>query len=51
MSKKDKRRAKKEQKESQKGDILLKCNVCKAEFDSKNKLFKHINSTGHALRV
>jgi hypothetical protein len=46
MSKKDKRRAKQAQKE--KADPLLKCNVCNVQFDSRSKLMKHINATGHA---
>ncbi|XP_070564443.1 dnaJ homolog subfamily C member 21-like [Ptychodera flava] len=27
------------------------CNVCKGEFQSRNKLFDHIKKTGHAVRV
>jgi DnaJ homolog subfamily A member 5 len=29
----------------------LKCNVCEEEFDSRNQLFKHIESEGHALHI
>lgn len=49
VSKKDKRRAKLAEKEA-KGPSLV-CNVCKQSFESKSKLFKHINTTGHALHV
>lgn len=28
----------------------LKCNVCRQSFSSRNKLFGHIQETGHALR-
>ncbi|PIK43045.1 hypothetical protein BSL78_20099 [Apostichopus japonicus] len=31
-------------------DVLL-CNVCQHEFPTRNKLFNHIKSTGHALQV
>ncbi len=27
------------------------CNTCHNEFRSKNKLFDHLKSTGHALRL
>ena len=27
------------------------CNVCKAQFSSRNKMFHHIKESGHALRV
>ena len=49
VSKKDKRRAKLAEKEA-KGPSLV-CNVSKQSFESKSKLFKHINTTGHALHV
>jgi len=26
----------------------LSCSICGVEFDSRNQLFKHISSTGHA---
>ncbi len=29
--------------------IIQVCNVCEENFDSKTKLFSHINTTGHAL--
>jgi DnaJ family protein A protein 5 len=29
--------------------FLQVCNVCKEQFESKTKLFAHINDTGHAL--
>jgi len=51
MSKKEKRKLKKEDKNGQNAQQALKCNVCKEQFDSKSKLFKHVNATGHALRV
>lgn len=31
-------------------DVFL-CNVCHREYPTRNKLFNHIKSTGHALRV
>ena len=49
MSKKERRKAKKEQAEQKASTIA--CNVCKEVFESKTKLFKHVNATGHALRV
>jgi DnaJ homolog subfamily A member 5 len=29
---------------------VLRCNVCKARFASRNKLFAHVKNKGHALR-
>ena len=29
----------------------LCCNVCKKEFQSRNKLFQHIKDTGHAVQL
>ena len=45
------RQKKKDEKYSKEVLGLLKCNVCAMEFESKSKLFKHVNATGHALRV
>ncbi|KAM8960889.1 dnaJ homolog subfamily C member 21 [Pelodytes ibericus] len=30
-------------------DLPLRCNTCSSEFSTRNKLFNHIKSTGHAL--
>ena len=30
-------------------DPTLKCQVCKIQLDSKNKLMKHLKETGHAV--
>ena len=27
--------------------VLLKCTICSAEFDTRNKLFQHISAEGH----
>lgn len=43
-SRKDKRKAK-EAAASEKG---LMCTVCRAQFDTRNQLFKHISERGHA---
>eukprot|EP00762_Andalucia_godoyi_P006200 ANDGO_01688.mRNA.1 J protein JJJ1 len=32
-------------------DTSVKCNRCGEQFESKNKLFQHIEETGHALHV
>ena len=29
--------------------VVMKCAVCSQSFDSRNKLFKHIEVTGHAV--
>lgn len=29
----------------------LSCSVCQRQFQSRNKLFQHIKSTGHAVRL
>lgn len=29
----------------------LRCNVCRKEFSSRNKLFQHIKNTGHAVMM
>ncbi|PCH42611.1 DnaJ-domain-containing protein [Wolfiporia cocos MD-104 SS10] len=53
MSKRDKRRAREARKAAREEQAQLsatqQCNVCKAVFDSRTKLFAHIKSTGHAL--
>ncbi|KAI8060787.1 hypothetical protein BC940DRAFT_350378 [Gongronella butleri] len=46
-AKREKRKEKKKQKEEEANKMA--CNVCSELFDSKNKLFSHINATGHAL--
>jgi len=51
MSKKDKRKQKKAQKEEENKANSLKCNVCKESFDTRNALFTHIKKTGHARAV
>ncbi|EMD33296.1 hypothetical protein CERSUDRAFT_160177 [Gelatoporia subvermispora B] len=50
ISKRDKRRAKEAEKKARGEDTQAKqrCNICQAEFDSRTKLFAHINATGHA---
>ena len=35
---------------SSKGSEQWTCNVCKANFPSRNKLFQHVKKQGHALR-
>lgn len=32
-------------------EISLRCNICNVEFSTRNKLFKHNNETGHALKI
>ncbi|KAF9448619.1 DnaJ-domain-containing protein [Macrolepiota fuliginosa MF-IS2] len=54
LSKRDKRRvkqAKKTESTASKEACLpqIRCNVCNENFESKTKLFSHINETGHAL--
>ena len=29
----------------------VSCNVCKRTYASRNKLFEHVKSSGHALRL
>jgi DnaJ family protein A protein 5 len=48
-SKRDKRKEKKSKKADKPEE--LKCNVCGETFTSRNKLFGHIEETGHALHV
>jgi hypothetical protein len=45
----DQPKGKKGKKGQEKGDPSLRCGVCKMQFDSKNKLMKHLKETGHAL--
>ncbi|KAI9462149.1 hypothetical protein F5148DRAFT_982880 [Russula earlei] len=53
LSKREKRRAReaaKKARESEvKGGIPSQCNVCGEAFDSRTKLFEHVNREGHAL--
>ncbi|CAL1715733.1 unnamed protein product [Somion occarium] len=50
LSKREKRRAKEAARKSQGVAATLKsvCNVCGEQFESKTKLFAHINELGHA---
>ncbi|KIM84393.1 hypothetical protein PILCRDRAFT_818754 [Piloderma croceum F 1598] len=50
LSKREKRRLR-EAKKAREGHVSTSqvCNVCKEQFESKTKLFAHINDTGHAL--
>ena len=46
------RRSKKDKAENGENDSLgLRCNVCDKEYSTRNKLFKHINESGHALKI
>eukprot|EP01132_Coremiostelium_polycephalum_P001254 gene1254-1582_t len=47
------RQKKSEEKAKQAGGVgeILICNVCKEEFTSRNKMFQHINTKGHAQAV
>lgn len=53
LSKKQKRKLREQKKKER--DIapskatLLSCNVCKAPFPTRNKLMRHVESSGHAL--
>ncbi|KAF5367046.1 hypothetical protein D9758_004051 [Tetrapyrgos nigripes] len=49
LSKKEIRRAKQAKKMETKASETFRCNVCKAEFPSKTKLFTHIKEEDHAL--
>ena len=40
--------AKSKKKETHNNQSTLKCSVCGESFDSRNKLFRHIDETGHA---
>ncbi|XP_022105462.1 dnaJ homolog subfamily C member 21-like [Acanthaster planci] len=40
-----------QQRVSSASDAPLLCNVCRNEFPTRNKLFNHIKSSGHALHV
>ncbi|CAG8447008.1 6227_t:CDS:2 [Gigaspora rosea] len=46
-TKKERKKEKKKSKDSNQ----LKCNVCSQTFTSRNRLFAHINETGHALNT
>lgn len=50
LSKREKRRLREAKKVSEgRASNSQICNVCKEQFESKTKLFAHINDTGHAL--
>ncbi|KAI0688217.1 hypothetical protein BC835DRAFT_1419329 [Cytidiella melzeri] len=51
LSKREKRRARelaKKAKEAASEKVVTDCNACGGKFDSRTKLFSHINATGHA---
>ncbi|KZP27306.1 hypothetical protein FIBSPDRAFT_1040188 [Athelia psychrophila] len=49
LSKRDKRKLREAKKAAQNENGTKQvCNACKEQFDSKTKLFAHINETGHA---
>ncbi|CAO3591700.1 unnamed protein product [Absidia cylindrospora] len=47
--KREKRKEKKKQKEEELKASNTVCNVCGETFETRNKLFSHVNATGHAL--
>ncbi|KAI0951581.1 hypothetical protein AcW1_008590 [Taiwanofungus camphoratus] len=53
LSKREKRRAREVEKKARGSDLAtkLRCNICNSEFESRTKLFAHINSSGHASAV
>ncbi|CAO3652663.1 unnamed protein product [Cunninghamella echinulata] len=48
-AKREKRKEKKKQKEEAENKLI--CNVCGEPFETRNKLFSHVNATGHALAI
>ncbi|KAI8337641.1 hypothetical protein BC941DRAFT_425822 [Chlamydoabsidia padenii] len=50
-TKREKRKEKKKQKEEEEESKIANnvCNVCGDAFETRNKLFSHVNATGHAL--
>ena len=47
---KNRRRSKKGKAENE--EVLsLQCNVCHKDYSTRNQLFKHINESGHALKI
>ncbi|CDS13422.1 hypothetical protein LRAMOSA05599 [Lichtheimia ramosa] len=50
-AKREKRKEKKKQKEEKEKEQGQRCNVCGECFETRNQLFNHIKSTGHALAV
>ncbi|KAH8550662.1 hypothetical protein BGW37DRAFT_521329 [Umbelopsis sp. PMI_123] len=49
-AKRERRKEKKKQKEeAAAAEQMLSCNVCSEDFPTRNSLFAHIKSTGHAL--
>lgn len=51
LSKREKRRAREAAKKAREGESKSSCacNVCGENFDSRTKLFEHVNREGHAL--
>ncbi|XP_053557173.1 dnaJ homolog subfamily C member 21 [Bombina bombina] len=37
--------------EQAENDVSLRCNTCSSEFTTRNKLFNHLKTTGHALAI
>ena len=49
---KNRRRSKKDKTDNGENENLgLRCNICHKEYSSRNQLFKHINESGHALKI
>ena len=46
----NKAKLKKLKKQQKKEETLFQCNICKENFQTRNKLFQHIKDTGHALK-
>ncbi|KAM5192787.1 dnaJ homolog subfamily C member 21 [Mantella aurantiaca] len=38
-----------QEEEEDQSDAPIRCNTCSSEFSTRNKLFSHLKSTGHAL--
>lgn len=55
LSKKQKRKLREQKKKAQENTASkatsLTCNVCKAPFPTRNRLMRHVESSGHALHV
>jgi DnaJ family protein A protein 5 len=52
IKRKNRRRSKKDKAENGENEGLsLQCNVCHKEYSTRNQLFKHINESGHALKI
>ncbi|KAM4052915.1 dnaJ homolog subfamily C member 21 isoform 1-T1 [Anomaloglossus baeobatrachus] len=39
------------QENPEQAEVSLKCNTCRTDFSTRNKLFTHLKTTGHALAV